>query len=62
MTTSKILSNILLKNQELSIATITNPMNTYTLVGNILQRDLQIRPGEAFIWSRLDALVKLVIG
>ena len=53
MTTSKILSNILVQNQELEIAIVDN---TYSSVGNILQRHLWIEPGEASIWSRLDAL------
>ena len=51
--TSYILSDIIVQNQELAITTTDN---AYLLVGNILQRDLQIKPGEASIWSRLDAL------
>ena len=47
-TTSKYLLDILVQNQELAIATTDN---AYSSVGNILQRDLQIEPGEAFIWS-----------
>ena len=30
--------------------------NSYASVADILQRDLQIEPGEASIWSRLDEL------
>ena len=55
-TTSEILLNIVLQNQELAIATTTNPMSSYSWSGSILQRDLQIKPGEASIWSWLDAL------
>ena len=55
-TTSEILSNILIQNQELAITTTVNPMNAYSSVGSILQRDLQIEPSEASIWSRLYAL------
>ena len=51
-----MLLNIVLQNQELEIATITNSMSAYSSVGIILQRDLQIKPGEASIWSQLDAL------
>ena len=50
-TVPEILSDILVQNQELAIATIDN---AYSLVGSILQRDLQIEPGEASIWSQLD--------
>ena len=46
MMTSKILLDIILQNQELAIIT-TN--NAYSSVGNILQRDLWIEPGEASI-------------
>ena len=40
-------------NQGLAIVTGNN---SYALVADILQRDLQIEPGEATIWSRLDEL------
>jgi hypothetical protein len=53
MTTSEILSDILVQNQELAIATADN---AYSSVGNILQIDLRIEPGEASIWSWLDVL------
>ena len=56
MTASEILLNIVLQNQELEIAIAANPMSAYSSVGTILQRDLLIEPGEASIWSRLDAL------
>ena len=56
MTTSEILSNILIQNQELEIATIANSMSTYSFVGSVLQRYLRIEPGEASIWSQLDVL------
>ena len=42
------MSNILVQNQELAIATADN---AYSSVGSILQRDLQIELGEAYIWS-----------
>ena len=51
--TSEIMSSMLIQNQGLAIVT-TN--NTYALVPDILQRDLQIEPSEATIWSRLDAI------
>ena len=47
-TTSKIMSDVIVHNQDVAIATIDN---AYSLVGNILQRDLQIELGEATIWS-----------
>ena len=47
-TTSETLSNILVQNQELAIVIVDN---TYSLVGSILQRDLQIEPGEVSIWG-----------
>ena len=47
------MSDIIVQNQVLAIATTDN---TYSLVGNILQRDLWIEPSEVSIWSRLDAL------
>ena len=56
MTALEILSNILIQNQELAITIATNLMDSYSLVGSILQRDLWIEPGEASIWSSLDAL------
>ena len=62
MTTSEILSNIVLQNQELAITTTSNSMSAYSPVGSILQRYLWIEPGEASIWSRLDALGQIVPG
>ena len=47
------MSDILVQNKELAIAIVDN---TYSLVGNILHRDLWIEPGEASIWSQLDVL------
>ena len=52
-TTLETMSKIIVQNQELAIATTTN---TFSSVGDILQRDLWIELGEASIWSRLDAL------
>ena len=52
-TTSETMSEIIVQNQELTIATADN---TFSSVGDILQRDLWIEPGEASIWSRLDEL------
>lgn len=52
-TTSETMSEIIVQNQELATAT-TN--NTYASVGDILQRDLRIEPGESSIWSQLDAV------
>ena len=52
-TTSEIMSNIIVQNQELAIAIVDN---MYSSIGDILQRDLQIDHGEVSIWSRLDAL------
>ena len=52
-TTLETMSKIIVQNQELAIATTTN---TFSSVGDILQRDLWIEPGEASIWSRLDEL------
>ena len=48
MTTSEILSDIIVQNQELAIST-TN--NTFLSVGDILQRDIWIKPGDVSIWS-----------
>ena len=48
---SGITLGMLIQKQGLAIVT-TN--NTYASVAYILQRDLQIEPGEATIWSRLD--------
>lgn len=47
-TTSEIMLDMIVKNQELAIAAADN---AYSSVGNILQRDLWIEPGEATIWS-----------
>ena len=55
-TASKILLNILVKNQEHAI-TIAD--NAYSSVGGILQRGLRIELGEASIWSQLDALGRI---
>ena len=44
-------------NQGLAIVTT---YNTYASVADILQRDLQIEPGEATIWSRLDELGQII--
>ena len=52
-TTWEITLGMIVQNQGLAIVT-TN--NTYASIADILQRDLQIEPGEATIWSRLDAL------
>ena len=60
-TTLEILSNILTENQELAITTTANPMDTYSSVGSILQRDLWIKPGEASIWIRLDVLGQISV-
>ena len=34
--------------------------NSYASVADILQRDLQIKPSEASIWSRLDELGQIM--
>ena len=47
---------MLIQNEELATATTANPMNAYSSIGSILQRYLWIEHGEAYIWSRLDAL------
>ena len=47
------MSDIVVQNQELAIIIADN---TYSSVGNIVQRELWIEPGEASIWNRLDAL------
>ena len=48
MTTSKIMSNIVVQNQELEVVTAGN---AYSSIGNISKIDLWIDPGEASIWS-----------
>ena len=53
LATLETMLDIIVQNQELAIATTDN---TYSSVGDILQRDRQIDPGEASIWSRLDTL------
>ena len=55
--TPKITSGMIIHNQGLAIVT-TN--NTYAAVPYILQRDLQIEPGEATIWSQIDELGHII--
>lgn len=51
MIESRTLLNTLLQIQDLAIASTTNTMNLYPSIQRILERDLQVKLGEASIWG-----------